>query len=374
MADLFGALALPSVATEDPVGDPTLGHLAGFCQAVLNAELGTAWNKLSPRPNGKVVSEAFTHDPLKGDFPETALPALFIYREKGKIEQAAADDLTDRARIILLWMPPPEAHQTHAVARDPFGNAIGKTLALFFRVGRHPAWAAAGDSDPTAPSFAADEAAWLPPVATQLATATYLEAVLNGPLGVLQHAEDFEALSPRRIPTITSAPAAGAYNTAADIVITAINWYGAEIAFPVRLTLADGGETLRFTQDVRKIVSVAFPAMLTTDGFLSVGSAAVVGHGSQIAEVCQLWQPAIVVEHGPWPVEIGIYDDEGIQRMRIRYDAVKVVLEVVERNVESLDRGAHLISEGHDVEQDIYSGTWAQTERFTATTPEPESD
>lgn len=335
MADNFGGLALPSVTTGSPVGDPLLGHLVGFLRDVINAEVAAAWNKVRPRGTAErpPVRHVFTHDPTKRDFHEGDLPALFAYRSGFKPELAAADYLTDASKISVLWVHPPTDHQAHQALREPIINSIVKAVASALDIGRHPAWTATGDSDPTAPSLPAMVDGFLLGKATQMAPVTYSGAGFDGPLA-------HEDMSPRRELTITSSPAAGAYNTAADIVATVLNWRDMEVAHALRFTDADGGETIGLGEDVREIVSVDLPAMLSVAGEISMGASAVQGRGSVLAQVCNLLQLATLEEAKPAEVEIKVFDGEGRPETRVKYDALLMTVAVREQLTRDPDQYA----------------------------------
>lgn len=369
MADNYGGLLLPTEATatgEDPVlplGDPSLGALAGFCRAVLNAELDAAWRELRPRDaeEGQPCRAAYTNDPARYGFHPKSLPSLYLWRTAWKPERRADDYRVNVARLRLLWVFPTEAKQEVKAGRQAFANAVALCLDQWFEAGRHPAWVAVEDEDPaadgadaSAASFAADPNAFLVAKATSLAPVTYSGAGLDGTLGTAD-------LDPRRELTVTTAAAADAYNTTADIVATGVDWFGSVATHALRFTSADGGETLAIGDELVSLTSLALPAMVTTAGRIEAGTAAITGLGSSLTRRARLFRTPRIVDAQPKQLEIEIVDARGVMVERIAHESVECTIEIEELLTLDPTRFAYQPwTTEHAVRVDDYTATQAR--------------
>lgn len=151
MADQFGALEFPAqapnLAAGDSVTDPRLDKLGGFLQAVLNADVGLAWNVVSP--GKKFVEQMFTNDPADSTFNERDLPSLFVYDARSTSNQMADDLVEDVSQVTVLWVPQ-NVDQARRSLRSTGVNGLKKSVERAFYLGRHPAWVDPGDPDPDA--------------------------------------------------------------------------------------------------------------------------------------------------------------------------------------------------------------------------------
>lgn len=93
MAYSYGATTLPVTAPSlveaytEPVGDPGLGVVLAFAAAVLEYEVGAAWEEVAP--GEPLIRHTRPHDPREEDFATSALPALFAYRAFRRARAAA---------------------------------------------------------------------------------------------------------------------------------------------------------------------------------------------------------------------------------------------------------------------------------------------
>jgi hypothetical protein len=325
MADTFGGIEIPVPTTDDPVGDPALAKLGAFLQAALNDKIGAAWAALRPRPAGASfelpVRTVLVQDPVKRAFSDSTLPALFVYRTKGDFDRDGDGFDTDHASIRVIWIYPSDTLEK-TKPRLPFGNAVAKVARWALERERHPDWVDAGDDDTKAPSYSADTDSILVAKATLLATHTYVAASLDGAIGD-------DTMAPRREVTITTSVAAGAYNTGSAITITGVDAFGRTRTWTVTLTDADGGETIGIGEDIRSVTQVALPAMLDTDGTISIGTSSVRGRGSNYRERCgfrrchlRSWQPV--------PIAIDILDAHDKRKDTATYDAIELQIDVLE--------------------------------------------
>ncbi len=147
--DTFGLLTLPApaptVATAS-LTDPALDLILAFCKAVLNADLGDAWEarcKADPLP----VVFTFPHDPDIEDFNSNELPALYMWRsdDAGTFSRISQDLVVDEGGFSALWVPPPATFENRQ-ERAGIRNGLKKSLTAAFGQGRHPAWVVAGDT------------------------------------------------------------------------------------------------------------------------------------------------------------------------------------------------------------------------------------
>lgn len=153
MTDTYGLTALPVAlpGTGASVGDPGRDVLLAFLSAVITEECGAAWAVRAPGET--LVRRTHAHDPNEEDFASNDLPALFCYRGDGRAYHFADGEFGDEIQIAVLWVFPPTTAERQADRRS---IAVGLSRAIHKALGplngRHPAWVAAGDTDP----FAAD--------------------------------------------------------------------------------------------------------------------------------------------------------------------------------------------------------------------------
>lgn len=330
MGDRFGLLELPvqvPASAEDAIGDPLLTHLATFAKAVCNKYGATAWQSRAADANDTLpVKTAFAgRDPRRYAFRDQELPAVFVYRGRDKLGHYDESRRENASKIRFVWLAPHDPYN-RVFDRLSFGNAIAKILDAALDQGRDSAWVASGDSTPYAAEIEADVDSIKTAVATSTSAQLYSGTALNGLVGG-------SVMSPRREPTITTAYVGGSvYETGQDIIVTAVDWFGFTGTYRKRLTLAGGGETIGFGEDVKQIVSVSLPAMLTTGGSIQIGTSAVEGRGSvfrEVAKVDRIWL-------GEWeakqlPIEVLRKDGTSTQMMERRmYDAIEATIEAVE--------------------------------------------
>lgn len=152
MAHSYGATTLPVTAPSlveaytEPVGDPGLGVVLAFAAAVLEYEVGAAWEEVAP--GEPLIRHTRPHDPREEDFATSALPALFAYRGDGKPSRWSDGYWVEERPITLLWVYPP-AQAEKMTSRRGVPVAIGRALhkALGPLNGRHPAWVVTDDVD-----------------------------------------------------------------------------------------------------------------------------------------------------------------------------------------------------------------------------------
>ena len=157
----YGATTLPVTAPSlveaytEPVGDPGLGVVLAFAAAVLEYEVGAAWEEVAP--GEPLIRHARPHDPREEDFETTALPTLFAYRGDGKLSRWSDGYWVEERPITLLWAYPP-AQAAKMPGRRGVPVAIGRALhkALGPLNGRHPAWVVTGDTDTDAAAYGSD--------------------------------------------------------------------------------------------------------------------------------------------------------------------------------------------------------------------------
>lgn len=170
MSDRQGLLRLPMTEAGDPtttaVGDPLLDVLASFLKAAVNYDTKVGWGVVHPRTKDAnvepvPVTTTFTHDPKDSTFDSKRLPALFVWRMGWpRLVPMTQDWEAQVSQIGVLWVPDPERTSVDA-RRDPFKNAVAKSIHRAIRRGRNPGWVVEGDTDPKAEvygSFLVDHA------------------------------------------------------------------------------------------------------------------------------------------------------------------------------------------------------------------------
>jgi hypothetical protein len=154
--DFYGLLQVPAPAAvnaaTDSAGDPMLAVLADFLQSALNADLSALWAPLSPMAPVPVAN-IFTFNPKRSAFSESKLPALFVWRE-ADTKYSSWTQSYDKAvsNINALWLPP-RANDAQTSVREPFSNAVAKSVARNISRGRNPAWVVSGDTEAKAADY-----------------------------------------------------------------------------------------------------------------------------------------------------------------------------------------------------------------------------
>lgn len=331
MADTFGSVELPVAVDAEPIGDPALAKLGAFLQAVLNAKLSAAWVALRPRTGDAAlpVRTVLTRSPKRA-FADKVLPALFVYRTRAEFTRDAEDFDQDHGEIRVTWIFPPDPEAKEA-PRSQFFNAVAKTVRAAIEAERHPAWVDTIDTDPNdaqydpdARSIAADPDAILLPKATSTSPVTYSGAGLDGVVGD-------DTMSPRREIRITTKAATGAYNAAAPIVVTGVNGFGRTRTWNVRLT-ANGGDDIGLGEEIERGISYAIPAQSSTAGEITIGTSAVNGLGSNLHKRAEFMR-CVVRRAEPTQLQVEVLGARDGVRDKLEYEAVEMVLDVVERFV-----------------------------------------
>ncbi len=153
MAPRYGSLDLPlpePPTAEAALTDPALDTLLAFAKAVIDDGAADAWEAVAGDEKVPVKS-TFAHNPEEIDFNTKSLPALYLFRA-GAAEPPmwVADDYRiAKDELHLLWVFP-WAHQGVQRRRTTFVNGLLKVLDAALANERHPAWVAAGDTDPDA--------------------------------------------------------------------------------------------------------------------------------------------------------------------------------------------------------------------------------
>lgn len=163
MSDRYGLLQFPLGPTlENPdlvaIGDPLLDVLKTFLTAAINADLKAQWSVIHPAvlpgtPEALPVSFAYTHDPAEEEFTSRRLPALFVWRSQfPKFADYTEDWDSSNSIVHVLWVPP-----LGGLAKDrfrqPFRNAVAKSIRRNLRRQRHPAYIAPGDTSEAAQTY-----------------------------------------------------------------------------------------------------------------------------------------------------------------------------------------------------------------------------
>lgn len=255
-----------TIATRAP-GDPALVPLGSYVATVMQAQLGAAWAVLDSRATttlpdtidgtrdgANIVREVYYHNPRRGTFIEANLPGLFVYRADApaKNTRVAQDAHRRQGAIGILWIPgEPPTGDIGADEWTTFKNSVSGSLHNALTWKRHPAW-----------TVAADDAI---PAGLKTATATVTTPVTHSTF-----TGSSPTASPKRAFSITTAVAAGAYNTTDPIIVTGVDERG---SFEVRLYLtnANGGETVSTVLRFESITSVALPAQALTTGSYTLG-------------------------------------------------------------------------------------------------------
>jgi hypothetical protein len=152
MAENVGALALPVPAPTgtDSLSDPCLDVVLAAVKAVMNSStLATAWAAAAPKTTAP-VNQAFAGEPDTTNFSAADLPALFLWRiPRAPMARIADDYIVAADSLSLVWCYPRGSRDLQG-RLDNVVNGITKVVGLFLTTGRHPAWVAAGDTEPQA--------------------------------------------------------------------------------------------------------------------------------------------------------------------------------------------------------------------------------
>ncbi len=319
MADTYGIATIPLGVTT-PAGDPALRDIVDYAQAVLNTYCGSAWTAIAPN-EGDVVRSAHTHDPRRGRFIQKDLPALYIWRERGKLEDFAESIKRDEDVVQLWWVYPPTKQEVQQGLRDTLGPTIAKVLHACLERGRDPSWVKDDDDEENAAAIAVDADSIKLSVATSLTPQTYSGAALDGIVGD-------DVMAPRRSLRLTTVEETGAYNPTDPVVWTYINWYDQEATVSLQPT-ANGGDSLNTTIEAKQVVSIDVPGQVTEDGAFQFGTGARPGRGSVLLQTTGMREIRLV----EWKLEelsIPVTDQRNQQSFAMPYRAIAMTLRVRE--------------------------------------------
>lgn len=324
MSDTFGSLGLPvgPAGTNQPAGDPTLLRLLSFIQAAIIASCGSSWEAVAT-PREPVVRVANAYDPERVHFSEKDLPALFGFRQRQVFatEGAPLDFLTSTSGVTVLWVPSPTT-QLRDIQRTTFCNAVAKAVAVALQRGRVAEWVDDGDTDPKAATLPEDVDAIKTSIASSTSPQSYSGAALNGAIGA-------NTMSPRRGLAIKRKAATSAYSLS-PIVVTYVDWRGVERTMSVTPPNANGGDTLRPTDDeMAAAVQIDVPGQASTAGAFEVGVQARSGRGSSLVHQANLLRTPRLTQAQLRQVRIPVFD-QGRQVGVRAYDALEMLVELRE--------------------------------------------
>lgn len=281
MPDTFGEIEIPLAppAEGETVADPCLVVVLGYLKALLNANLGAAWNAVAP---GKLpVNGIFAVDPKKRGFNERDLPALYITRQQPNAppEWMAADWYVTNDMLRLTWVFPPEP-QTKQMLRGTFGNGIVKAIATAIERERDACFVLAGDPDPTAATLVTISDAIKLAVATSTSPQSYSGAQLNGSIGALP-------ISPPRAGVVTASGDPAAFAGGVTVTFAGTNVLGLTTSLPVVVNALGAFST---PNALASVTSIAVTAAANTGGQLSFGLGPYQGRGTVVRDFTQFWQ------------------------------------------------------------------------------------
>ncbi len=332
MSDTFGGITIP-VGVTTPAGDPMLGKIGAFIQAVANNYVATAYDATkmgAGMPTEQPIATVFAGvEPERYTFDDRQLPALFVYRKRLEFAQRTQDDEDSSGEVLALLIFPHDDY-SHIQKRLSIWNAIARVIAAAFTSGLHPSWVDPDDATPGAASVLESANAIKLSVATSTSAQSYSGAALNGSVGAA-------LMTPRREPTITTSFSAGTY--VGPAVCTYLDWADRTKSKSVALA-SDGGETLGIGEDVKQVISWSLPAQSNTSGSFQFGTNAVVGVGSDLLSQAAIKSVHLVsaelVKHN---VEVLSGDDDSKFEIR-KYDAIDMRLAVIEDlTVDTSDAG-----------------------------------
>lgn len=327
MSDSYGAIGFP-VATSSPAGDQALQKIGSFLQAAINAYAGAAWSAARPRPaDALAIKSVFTYAPelQSSSFSDQKLPALFVSRVSGETSDYNGDWRVDDSMIRALWVMPSSTRSKDSRLMS-FVNAVAKSADYALKLGSHPSWQDAGDTDTLATTLAADTDAIKLSIASPTVLATYSGAGLSGAIGA-------GTIAPRRAITVTTSAQAGGYSTASPILVTGEDFRGTTQTVSIALTQVNGGETVTAPYEFRKVTQVVVPAQPSALGSIQIGLGGFTGRGSVLTQRAGLMCVAMK-SWKPTTLKIDIRDGEDrIQETEI-YDALEMLLRVEEKTEE----------------------------------------
>jgi hypothetical protein len=334
MSDSFGGLTLPAslsgagLADADlGKADPTANTLLSYFVAVVRAQLNAEWGALRPRPAGdtegaNVVRKSAVANPEKGQFAADDLPALWLWRARGRQQDATFGYRTEDATLQVFWGLPVD-RDNKATLRAPFGNAVMKAIGAALRDNRHPSWWHPADTDPKAPTRAADDDAIVLPRATSTLPVTLSGVGLDGVVGGA-------TLNPRRGLSIETTPAPGAYNDVDPVVVTYLDWLDIERTAEFLLT-EDGGDAILYAGgEAKAVVRVEIPAQQLTTGEIRVGLQGRAGRGSSITQFAQLMRVELT-DWSPHTISIDVMASDGRAERTPKYYGVLGTIQAAEQ-------------------------------------------
>lgn len=315
MADRFGRLVFPVAPPDlsDPankvpaIGDPMLVTLASFVASVLQAECGDAWSRFENFPDIRaaanvpdpvetfagrnVVRSIFYANPRRVGTPfnPNDLPALFVYRlhagVPASIETFAADVDRRTSTVVLEWvtLPSPPALFNE---RASFHNALSTALIPAIRESRHASWVLRADRAMTGA------------IHTLRTTSTSPTTLTPGPTGLNGPSIGTRLTTPRPV-QFTSLSNPATYSTS-PIVVTGRDVKGRLLTDDTAFTDPNGGETIETVWRFIDVLSIAYPAMLTTGGSIlaSYGDSPYARRGSMLNDatdaIVRMLQPGEV--------------------------------------------------------------------------------
>lgn len=119
------------------------------CWLVTDGNVSAAWQTVAGSAGGRAVKSLYLHDPSKVVFIESALPALYMWREGGKQQWDTDDWLRDYSSIKALWVYPTALQEKQRI-RVPFAPVLEKSIGAGIERGRTPSWRQSGDPDKAA--------------------------------------------------------------------------------------------------------------------------------------------------------------------------------------------------------------------------------
>lgn len=276
MTDTYGVLALPAPApgAGDVATDPALKVLLDFAQAILNAELSTAW--AVPYPGVSPVQATFAHDPERESFVDKNLPALYGFRAPRTPSEWMAEDYEVAHDTITLQLVMASTAQARTLLRSPLLNGAAKALDSAIWLDRHPAYVKVGDTDPKAATLAAAPTAVRLSHATPTAPVVYSGASLDGAIGTA-------AITPKRAVTLTLDGDPTAWTSGSTITVAGTNVLGVDTSEVLTVPVSTPA-TLTTSDDYASVTSVSVDAQASALGTLSVGLVAYAGAGTDLVE------------------------------------------------------------------------------------------
>lgn len=152
MADEIGSIRFPPEPPGNtPIADPLVRKFGQYLSSYINANLSRDWAKLAPN-SGKPVKAVREANSKRAAFTESELPSLFVFRNRLKPQRMGDDLWWDFTDLYALWMPA-AASPEQRERRDPFTARIGLAIQHAVKLGRHPDWIDAGDTDASAATY-----------------------------------------------------------------------------------------------------------------------------------------------------------------------------------------------------------------------------